>query len=143
MESKKTHTLKYCLTYLFLGIGCMAVISFQHMRGERPYRCQGRLPWEAVGGSCPLWPHSWGAGRARIALHTKLFPSLQSAEEAFFGIVESLVQENFSGGKPQTTKLSLYYLEINVLSIVLLEKSLKTRICICSSLWRSIYKFPG
>ena len=37
------------------------------------------------------------------------FPSLLSAEEAFSGIVDSLVQENFSGGKPQTPKLSLYY----------------------------------
>ena len=41
-----------------------------------------------------------GAGGAKIALHTELFLSLLSAEEAFPGIVDSLVQENFSGGKP-------------------------------------------
>ena len=41
-----------------------------------------------------------GAGGARIALYTKLFPSLLSAEEAFSNIVDSLVQETFSGGKP-------------------------------------------
>ena len=33
----------------------------------------------------------WGAGGARIALHTELFPSLLSAEEAFSSIVDSLV----------------------------------------------------
>ena len=41
-----------------------------------------------------------GAGGARIALHTELFPSLLSAEEAFSGFVDDLVQETFSGGKP-------------------------------------------
>ena len=58
-----------------------------------------------------ICPHSWGegAGVARIALHTELFPSLLSPEEAFSGIVDSLVQENFSGDNPQTPDLSLYY----------------------------------
>ena len=51
-------------------------------------------------GSCPLCPHPCGAGRARITLHTELFPSLQSSEVAFSGIADSLVQGNFSGGKP-------------------------------------------
>ena len=60
-------------------------------------------------GSFPLCPHSWGAGGARIALHTELFRSLLSAEEASSSIVDSLVQETFSGSKPQTPKLSLYY----------------------------------
>ena len=40
------------------------------------------------------------AGGVRIPFHTELPPSLLSTEEAFSGIVDSLVQENFSGGKP-------------------------------------------
>ena len=42
----------------------------------------------------------WGAGGARITLHTELFPFLLSTEEAFSGIVDSFIQENCSGGKP-------------------------------------------
>ena len=68
------------------------------------------------------------AGRAKIDLYPELVPSLLFAEEAFFGIVDSLVHELFLGASPQTPKLSLYYYEINVLSIVRLEKSLKTKI---------------
>ena len=60
-------------------------------------------------GSFPLCPHSWGVGGARIALHTELFPAILSAEEAFFGILDSLVLEKFSGSSPQTPKLLLYY----------------------------------
>ena len=61
---------------------------------------QGCLRWGGRRGSCPLCPHSRGAGGARIALHTEFFPSLLSAEEAFSGIVDSLAQGHFSGGKP-------------------------------------------
>ena len=60
-------------------------------------------------GQLLLCPHSWGAGGARLALHTELSPSLLSAEEAFSGIADSLVQESFSGDKPPDPKLSLYY----------------------------------
>ena len=84
-----------------------------------------------VGGAASPLPSFMGAGGARIALHTELFPSLLSAEEAFFGIVDSLIQGYFLGTSPQTPKLLLYYYEINVLSIVLLEKSLKTKIYPC------------
>ena len=41
----------------------------------------------------------WGAGGVRIALRTEFFPSVLSSEGAFSGIVDSLVLENFSGGK--------------------------------------------
>ena len=60
-------------------------------------------------GQLPLCRRSWGARVARIALHAELLPSLLSDEEAFSGIVDSLVRESFSGGRPQTPKLSLYY----------------------------------
>ena len=58
--------------------------------------------------AAPL-PSSMGAGGARIAFHTVLFSSLLSSEGAFLSIVDSVVLENFSGGKPQTPKLPLYY----------------------------------
>ena len=45
----------------------------------------------------PLYS-SMGAGRARIALHTELIPSLLSSEGAFSGIVDSLGQEKFFWG---------------------------------------------
>ena len=38
-------------------------------------------------------------GGARIALHTEFLPFLLSSEGAFSGISDSLLQENFSGGK--------------------------------------------
>ena len=68
---------------------------------------QGRLRWGQEGQLPPLpsFMGTGGAGGARIALYTELFPSLISAEEAFFGIVDSLVQENFSGGKPPDPKI--------------------------------------
>ena len=46
-----------------------------------------------------------GAGGARIALHTDFLLSLLSSEGAFSVISDSLLQENFSGGKPLTPKL--------------------------------------
>ena len=52
----------------------------------------------------PPLPKTWGAGEARVPLHTELFPSLLSFERAFSGILDSLV---------------------------LLEKSLRTRIYPC------------
>ena len=48
-----------------------------------------------------------GAGGARNALHTEFLPSLLSSEGAFSGISDSLLQENFSGGKAQTAIDSL------------------------------------
>ena len=41
-----------------------------------------------------------GAGGERIALHTELFLSLLPFKGAFSGIVDSLIYENFYGGKP-------------------------------------------
>ena len=61
-------------------------------------------------GSCSLCPYSWGAGGARIALHSELFPSLLSSEGAFSSFVDSLLQENFSGGKPPDPQISLVLL---------------------------------
>ena len=61
---------------------------------------QGCLRWGAGGAAAPSALIHGGAGGARIALHTELFPFLLSAEEAFSSIVASLVQENFAGGKP-------------------------------------------
>ena len=60
-----------------------------------------------------------GAGGARIVLHTEFFPFLLPREGAFSRVVDSLFQERFSGGKPLD------------LIIVLLEKSLKTKIYPC------------
>ena len=54
--------------------------------------------------------YAGGAGGARIALHTEFLPSLLSSEGAFSGISDSLLQEDFSRGKPpdlQTTIESL------------------------------------
>ena len=58
-------------------------------------------------GSCPLCPHPWEAGGARVALHTEFFPSLLSSEGVFSGIADSLVQENFSGGKPSDPQIPI------------------------------------
>ena len=56
-------------------------------------------------GNCPLIHE--GAGGARVDLQTDLFPSFLSSEGAFSGIEDSMVQEYFSGGKFQNTKLPL------------------------------------
>ena len=47
----------------------------------------------------------WGAGGARIVLHTESLPSLLSSEGAFSGISDSLLQKTFLGAGPQTPKL--------------------------------------
>ena len=60
-------------------------------------------------GQLPPLSLSMGAGGARIVLNAELFPPLLSSEGAFSGIVDSLVQENFSGASPQTPKFALYY----------------------------------
>ena len=41
-----------------------------------------------------------GGRRARVALHTELLLSLLSCKGAFSGVVDSLVKEKLSGGKP-------------------------------------------
>ena len=51
-----------------------------------------------------------GAGGARIALHTQLFPALLSSKGAFSGIVDSLVQETISGGKPPDPLINIVLL---------------------------------
>ena len=51
-----------------------------------------------------------GAGGARITLHAELTPSLLSSEWAFSGIVDSLVQETFSGGKPPDSQIIIVLL---------------------------------
>ena len=53
--------------------------------------------------------YAGGAGGARITLHTKLFPSLLSCKGPASGVVDSLVQENFSGGKPPDPQLHMVY----------------------------------
>ena len=58
-------------------------------------------------GSCPLYSHPWGARGARIGFHTEFFPSLLSSEGAFSGISDSLVEENFSGGKPPDPQVTI------------------------------------
>ena len=60
---------------------------------------KGDLCWGQEGQLPPL-PLSMGVGWARIVLHTELFPSLLSSEGVFCGILDSLIQENFSVGKP-------------------------------------------
>ena len=48
-----------------------------------------------------------GAGGARIALCSEFFPSLISSEGEFSGIADSLVKENFSGGKPPEPQIAI------------------------------------
>ena len=69
-------------------------------------------------GQLPPMPLPWGA---RIALHTELFPFLLSCQETFSGVVDSLVQENFSGASPQTPNLTWCNYKTKILNIVLLE----------------------
>ena len=45
-------------------------------------------------------PSSMGVGGSRIALYNELVPLLLSCKGAFSGVVDSLVQEYLSGGKP-------------------------------------------
>ena len=52
----------------------------------------------------------WGAGGARIAVHTKLFPSLLYSERAFCGSVDSLVHKSFPGGKPPDHQIRILLL---------------------------------
>ena len=85
-----------------------ALILFVFMANETCSK-QERLRWGVGGVAAPSAFIHRGAGGARIALHTKLFSSLRSAEEAFSDLVDSLVQENFSGSKFQTPKLSLCF----------------------------------
>ena len=49
-------------------------------------------------------------GWARISRHTKLFSSLLSPQGAFSGMVDSLVQENISGGEPSVSELNIVQL---------------------------------
>ena len=91
---------------------------------------------DAYTGRCPLCPHSWGAGGARVALRTELFPSLLSAEEAFSGIVDSLVQENFSGGKPPDPQIIVVLLEDQCIKHCSSGKEFKDQNL---ALWRNIY----
>ena len=51
-----------------------------------------------------------GAGGARIAVHAEFFPSLLPCEGAFSGVVDSLVQETFSGGKPLDSQINMVLL---------------------------------
>ena len=67
-----------------------------------------------------------GTEGARISLCTEFFPILLSSEGVFHGSVDSLAQGHFSGGK-----FTLYYWDTNILSIALVERSLKTEIYPC------------
>ena len=77
-----------------------------------------------------------GAGGTRIALHTVIFPSLLSAEEAFSGIIDSLVRENFSGGKPPDSHIILVVLGDQCIKHCSSGKEFKDQIL---ALWRNIY----
>ena len=46
------------------------------------------------------------AGRARFVLHIELFLSLLAFKGEFSGVVDNLVQENFSGDKPPDPQLT-------------------------------------
>jgi len=65
---------------------------FVHLSGDAYFGWQGA--------AAPLCPHPWGAGGARITLHTKLFLSLLSCEGAFSSVVDSLVHGSFLGPSP-------------------------------------------
>ena len=72
-----------------------------------------------------------------IALHTELFPSLLSAEEAFSSIVDSLIQEHFSGGKPPDPQVVLVLLGDQCSKHCSSVKEFKDQTL---ALWRNIYK---
>ena len=61
-------------------------------------------------GQLPPLLSSLEAEGARIALQTELFPSLLYYEGAFSGIIDSFVQENFSGDKPPDPQISIVLL---------------------------------
>ena len=77
-----------------------------------------------------------GAGGARIVLHTELFPSLLSAEEAFSGIVDSLVQDNFSEGKPPDPQIIVLLLGDQCIKHCSYGKEFEEQNL---ALWRNIY----
>ena len=78
----------------------------------------------------------WGAGGASIALHTELFPSLLSDEEAFSGIVDNLVQENFSGCNPPDPHIIVVLLGDQCIEHCSSGKEFEDQNL---ALWRSIY----
>ena len=84
-------------------------------------------------GSYPLWPHPWGVGGAKIACHTAFFASLLSSHGAFSSILDSLVQENFAGGKPPYPKIIMVLLGGQYSKHCFSGKSLKTKIYSCGS----------
>ena len=73
---------------------------------QKGFPLQGRLRWGAGGAAAPS-ALIHGAGGGRIALHTEFLQSLLSSEGAFSGISDSLVQENFSGGKPPDPHINI------------------------------------
>ena len=67
------------------------------------YIKQGCLRFGGRRGSCFICPLPYGG---RIALDTELFLSLLAYEGTFSGVVEGLVQENFSEGEPPKPQLA-------------------------------------
>ena len=60
------------------------------------------LPWAGT--------NTLGGIGARIALHAELLPSLLPSEGAFSDVVDGLIQENFSGGKPPDPPITVVLL---------------------------------
>ena len=84
----------------------------------------------------PGTPTLGGAGGAIVTLHTELFPFLLSAEEACSGIVDSLVQEDFSGGKPPDPQIIVVLLRDHCIKHRSSGKEFKDQNL---ALWRNIY----
>ena len=70
---------------------------------------QGRLNWGAGGAAAPF-AFTYGVGGARIALYAELFPSLLPLEGAFSDVVDSFVQNKFSGSKPPDPQIPMILL---------------------------------
>ena len=63
-----------------------------------------------AGGVAAPYALSHGGRGARIAFHTELLPSLLSHAWDFLRVLESFVQDTFSGGKPPDPKRNMHLL---------------------------------
>ena len=102
------------------------------------YDSQGRLRWVTGRIAAPFALIHGGAGGARIALHTEFFPSLLSSEWALSRIVDRLVEEAFSWGKPPDPQICIVVLGNQYASHCSSGKDFEDRNL---SLWRNIYMY--
>ena len=103
---------------------CLVLIFGLFFNSKCP-RCRDAYAGGQEGQLSPL-TSSMGSGRARIALHTEVLPSLLSWERTFYDVIDGLTQENFSGESPHTPNPTRYSYDTSKLNTVFPEKSLKT-----------------